>query len=800
MDNPPVHWYRGTDLSGSSIDAEIGTNGTVVGTGLAFDAGSLITDGAAGESSLAFLGSTGGGFTSPAIIDNELAWFAYIQLDAAETSAHLALFTWGDGDDENGEGIGKVVPDGAGGATLAFESVGPSGLARRVASLPGLVPVGEVIPVLFQRTSNELLVYLEPADPITMSYTIGSAQTWGNAPSVVNRAGYFPGGSGPAAGFNGLMSNIMFFAGVVGEDDRVRLFASPTVGTRLALRDATLPDIDESSGQQTFSVATAVNPETGVTLSIIGGEEPDHGTAGVSGLAVTFTPSAVSGDQEDTFGLRATLGEDTADATMAITVVETGTGEDVGEQPNFGVVYGCPWFVGAGAGNNRMRAWGQDPGESFFFYAPYSGRVTSLRFHVRAGPGYSAGNGGVYTIGIRPASASTKRPIGTSWMSRVVGFRVANISGFQVQPAGTAQTIHFVKFPLINFSTGQVTNVGTFNCDSSQVNTALVAGQPYCLVLNNTAPSGNFFSQNVSNQQHGAMMPPTNSRPGFGPTASNLVVDTGGIDPDSAGAVAAKLGGWCPTKVNGVFMDPWPIGTEDGNLKNRAGCALFSLIYEDGTEDLWGTQGSAEGYYHQEVTSVKQMRCRFRPTRGNVTVDGIFVLFGRISSNAGNLVVTLESGPTTDAHHPDSNGTQILQATAAHTLFLQTGGGFDSHTGLGVPVEFPHWVWIPFGQNVTFTNGSQYTVRFSASGSASFITAGAGSWLAHFGETEGRDVATWATWQANRKRPRSMWDDCRDGMENTSNSGSTWIWGSLDTLNRVQGSAAMFPPIAFRVA
>jgi hypothetical protein len=35
--------------------------------------------------------------------------------------------------------------------------------------------------------------------------------------------------------------------------------------------------------------------------------------------------------------------------------------------PNFGVLYGCPWFVGQGAGNNRMRAHGQDHGESFFF-------------------------------------------------------------------------------------------------------------------------------------------------------------------------------------------------------------------------------------------------------------------------------------------------------------------------------------------------------------------------------------------------------------------------------------------------
>ena len=168
----------------------------------------------------------------------------------------------------------------------------------------------------------------------------------------------------------------------------------------------------------------------------------------------------------------------------------------------------------------------------------------------------------------------------------------------------------------------------------------------------------------------------------------------------------------------------------------------------------------------------------------------MFVKAVRGSSGAGNFVVRLESGVTTDAVAPDENGTLIAEASCNANLFLltgpdetidQVGGGSAAGSNSSSRLAIAHWVWIPFAQDHTLTLNQHYVARFLCTGSADVrMHAGNRMGGVFSGATSGRDM-TWTQWVSSRHESREAWEDSKDGMEASSSSGATWqvITGQL---------------------
>lgn len=551
---------------------------------------------------------------------------------------------------------------------------------------------------------------------------------------------------------------------------------------------------DNASNETGFEIDRATNSTfTANLVTNTTGSIPSTGGIG------SFQSTGLSASTTYYYRVRATNAS--GDSSNSNTASATTPAAPPPDLPYMGLYYGTA-FYGNNVGNIRMTA-SSDPAESFFFYAMRSGAVSKLRWHVRAGGpqdtggGYSHGDGGEYTIGIRPADPMTKRPVPNSaWICQLTGFRPDSLTGWD-PTASTWNTSGKGWYFTLDFSTAG----------------SLTAGQPYCIEVRNTHltdPANNWASQNINIAQSWRpnntpnVIPPDYVEPASGPGNSNVTVDSDGIESDALVAPvgpAAKIKGWTPVKRNGDRLDPWPIGTEDAVPKWFAGAPLAGLGYSVGSSMVWsqwGIYGSESGYY-QDITGNHQMRMRFRPTRGDVTVDAIFIHGGRNGTGAGNLVVTIEQGPTTDDHAPDLNGAQIRQVLVDSSLFLNINADntnpatFDhGQASTGDAIEVPHWVGIPLGQNVTFTNGVQYTVRLSATGSANIVMRGSGrgEGTPNYGP-DGRDLS-WVDWQAQREVSREAWDDCRDGPEYSTNGGGSWILGT----NR--GGPTRTMPLVFR--
>lgn len=437
--------------------------------------------------------------------------------------------------------------------------------------------------------------------------------------------------------------------------------------------------------------------------------------------------------------------------------------------PYRGLGYGVAMY-GQIHGNNRMRATATPGGESFFFYAERSGTVTGLQFHTRIGDGYSvpitpgaaAGSYGTYTVQIRPANSTTRRPTAAAPICQLTGWQA---------PGGSSG-----NYPTITFSTTG----------------ALVAGQPYCIVLIRTNTNG-YFSENIfCCASHMAL--PTDSwytEPGRGNAGdSRYVVESASntIEPQNVGATIARVRGWSPHVVGGVAQFPGAVATEDGVLKFRNGWPEIGLIYSDGGVSGWGAWGGEGGTddtfpggaaYRIRVGGAVQIRYRFRVTRQSLVTPGIFLHGCRTNAATDDLIMTLEDGPTTDNHFPASNGTPFETINVPSNMFLNVGTSLNN-VGPGTPWELPHWVYVPWSTPRTLALGSQYTLRIRGTGSASvdFQSSSRADNIGH--SVRGRTL-TWAQWEAQREVSREAFEDCRDGPEYSSNSGSTWT-GTLGFL------------------
>jgi hypothetical protein len=411
-----------------------------------------------------------------------------------------------------------------------------------------------------------------------------------------------------------------------------------------------------------------------------------------------------------------------------------------------------------------MRA-ADDQGESIFFNAERTGVVSSLHWHVRTGDGYSLGNGGTYTIQIRPADPVTKRPIqGSAPICQLTGYQPGNAGGSH-------------EYPEITFATtGQI-----------------VVGQPYCIVVRNTHanPGGNFVSQN-NNVQAGfdsTSQPANYVLPGGGPM-SGIVVASGGIEPDQLGASPAIVKGWTPIRINGTNWTPYPIMTEDGIIRHqRIGPAFAELVYQDGTVTNWGSWGS-ETDYRATINGNNQFRERFRVTRASRTVSGVFIRSARAGDGGGNVLVRLETGPEVDTHAA-GNGTLIEEVSVAASLFLNVAGFERTNEVLANPpsdpLELVHWVWVPFAQNRTLTLGQTYNLRLVPSGcNLRMWCSGRADGTPGFGPAGSSSI--WSAWAANREVSWNAFEDSR-GCQVSTNGGSSWAYGP---------GGAKLSPILFR--
>ena len=457
--------------------------------------------------------------------------------------------------------------------------------------------------------------------------------------------------------------------------------------------------------------------------------------------------------------------------------------------PHRGFLYGNAQSV-HNHGNIQMRNQ-TDYGTSFFFYAEKTGTVTALDLHERISPGYSnrpgAGNHGVYDIEIRPADPATVLPIPSSaYVGRVLNYTPDTGAG----PA---------YYKTVNLTTPA----------------PVIAGQPYAIVYRKK--SGGHFSQNVALQLQffDSTWPVTNYiEPGRGPGAGAIVVErlANTVEYASLGSSPARLRGWSPHRVNGVEQYPLPCAAEGGvRHGRRLGNLELALVYSDGERSLsagWGSTNPAAastfpsgtaGFYRVAVAGAVQARFRFRVTWASRVVSGVFVKGVRGGSGAGNFVVRLESGVTTDVVAPDQNGTLIDEFPVNSNLFLltgpdetidQVGGGSAAGNNSSSRLEIAHWVWIPFDSNPTFTLGQYYVARFYCTGSADVrMHAGQRMGGVFTGATSGRNM-TWTQWVSSRHESREAWEDSKDGMEASSNSGTAWqvITGEC----RTSASAAWF--------
>jgi hypothetical protein len=402
--------------------------------------------------------------------------------------------------------------------------------------------------------------------------------------------------------------------------------------------------------------------------------------------------------------------------------------------PFFGQYYGNATF-GHNSANTQLTS-ATELGTSFFFYAERTGVIDQIFWHRRTGPGYSLGDGGRYTIEIRAANPVTKIPrTGVSAICRVDNILPGN--------PGNA----FVNF-ITNFTIdGQVT-----------------AKQPYCLIWRNTHvnPGNNYFSSNI-NWHHIF----------FDRSDPANYQEPAGADPVNPGTSPTPVRGWTPAIIDGTInWYPWPAKARNGSLHyTRLGPEFTSLRYSDGQWTGFGSWGSGGNYRAQVGRGTANMaRERFRVTRANRVVRGVFIRIPRYNGTTGNLIVRLERGPASDTA---GNGTLIEQVSVPHTAIYDVGNLEDEdQDSASEVVDFVPFLWVPFSQNRTLSVGTIYNLRLSATGNLDCRM-----WCTARTDDQGLgprgSSLTWAQHEAQRQVPWNCWEDSRGFMVST-NSGSSW--------------------------
>lgn len=763
---PTRYWPMG-DAPGITMSAAIGgIGGTWINT---TDLEFGITD----QDSLNWMGFGGGAAPGHGTLATPLQSAAFtalmvIQLDLVKPQ-HVLLTTAGGS--VPGEFSMEVVQDGAGGQKPRVWSVNDSGEAVIFeGTSPGTVPVGTSCALFYVRRSNgtqEVWVVADgAASQIGLTLDSGTPpSSWSAQPAATWYVGTWPSFIPP---LDGVARSLALWNVALPAGDIVALASiNPPIRNVVWARDVDAGEVGVSSSRDHVSLTDAVHPEVGFTPAIT--QQGALGSWGTDGQALTYDAGSTPGT--DTAGRYRITKGGIASPVAALTI-EVGPSPTQEDLPFFGQYYGSAGW-GAGAANLRLRDM-TDQGESFFFYAERTGTVEALHAHARIGEGYSDGDNGSYTVQIRPADPVTKRPIpGSSPVCEVTGW----------EPGTLSTGPHF---PVIEFTTmGQ-----------------LVAKQPYCVVFRRE-DTGGYVSQNVNAVVwHDDSLPIQNyTEPGRGGGVGDILVASGGIEPHEVGTSAAIVAGWTPfvDADDQTLYYPWPIGTEDGALRGRRlGPAFLELVYADGVVTNWGSwgnetglAGSGQGSWRVPISGNKQWRIRFQVSRDTRQVSGVFIRSSRNGSGAGDVRVRLESGPTTDDHFPNENGTLIEEVPVDPNLFLNTGT-FETNVQVfsGSPsglLELVHWVWVPFTSVRTLTLGDQYSLRILCTGTSELIlwSSGRNDQQASF-SPDGRNL-TWAQFMAQRRLSWSAWEDCRDGVEWSQNGGSTW-----------NATSARNPPVLFK--
>jgi hypothetical protein len=481
----------------------------------------------------------------------------------------------------------------------------------------------------------------------------------------------------------------------------------------------------EQGANKSVDVAT---PSSGSSLVVASIDvQPQVGLATPSGDSVVI--SVPAGAALGSYELRYCLRSDVSQARLVdfgrvdFQVVAGTGGQDL---PFFGQYYGAGAF-GRKVGPTFLLAGGDDA-VSVFFWAERTGTITHFRYQRRTGDGYSRGDGGTYTVEIRPADPITLTPLANT-------SPICQISGYQPGNPGNAQAFLTIKFT----STGEVT-----------------AKQPYVLVWRNTGsnPENNYISMN-NNFVWDSTTPDMS-----GPT---------GTDPRSVGTSPVAVSGWSPVWIDGdKEWYPLPNVTRNGEFRIYHGPALMGVRYSDGQ---WAGftfgSGGGGGIYEADIGNPadNQVRVRFKVSRASRTVDGVFLRVPRYNSTSGNLLVTLESGPASDT---SGNGQEIEQVSVSSSVLYDVGGNEDD-TG---KTDKPHFIWVPFTSNHTLTLGNVYSLRLSATGSlhCRVWNQEDNYWGVPDGSSTDDD-----TWEANRVVDWTAWEDAR-GTQRSDDAGATWSY------------------------
>jgi hypothetical protein len=382
-----------------------------------------------------------------------------------------------------------------------------------------------------------------------------------------------------------------------------------------------------------------------------------------------------------------------------------------------GLFYGSP-VVANGHGETNMTV-STASGVSQFFYGPRTGTVTRFRFNRRAGSGYSAGTGGTYTVEIRNADASTKLPITT-------GSPICQLTGYAPGVSGGAPA----SFPVVNFTlTGQLT-----------------FGQPYCVIFRNTHsnPSGNYISMN------------------------NIVHYVFNNDASGGPPPSGMPGSWTPVVVDGKDWYPFPIVARNRILRyRRIGPPILDLGWSDGA---WTGPGLVSGFggTNSRISGSNHFRERFRVTRANRTVRGVWIKIVRLNATSGNVIIRLERGPSSDT---SGNGTIVEQRSFAASHVPNVGASEAwNEVQHSPPFEKLPWIFFQFNSNRTLSRGTTYNLRISSICTTFISTAQRAE---HSNARWSPLSSTWAQHEANRQLPIDSFEDSR-GVMTSTNGGSSW--------------------------
>jgi len=744
MDTPPTRHYRLGDAGSTMVARLGGLNGTWHNSPRTI-AGSLVQNGAGPCTELNALDEnpTYGTILTPITTAAfTVAFFA--QFDSVKGKHVLTTMPA----NEAGGWSAEVMEDGAGGLKPRMYSrtgAASAGAVIYEGTNTGTVPVGDGIWLTYRRNSDGSQTFLVDGVEIGMTLVNGTPPaSWSVPPAGDVYLGAF--GTQTAFPLQGLIQDLVIWDYAVATSDLLSL--------ALARNVVTLEHIDAGNifvdAVATVDLADAAHPKEGITPAVVTAPTLSGVTFDEAGEDIEITVPAGTVEDAD-FGevtiSRGGVTSDPARIDFQVVAQDGGGGGEAADLPFMGLYYGGI-FGGHNAANTKAQT-GTELGESFFFIAPRTATPNRIFWHWRVQtPSYAAGTGGTYTIEIRSANASTRLPhTGVSPICQA-----NNIPGGPV--SSTQGSAHYLIY---NFTTiGQLT-----------------AGQPYALVWRNTHsnPGSNYVSTNISN--HITFADATDPANYDEPS---------GINPESVGSSPAAVRGWNPVSTNGQLWYPWPSKATNGTLRySRMGPMFAALGYSDGE---WTGFGGGWGgnhnttVYRPAISGSNRARVRFHVTRATRVVSGVYVRAFRVNTNAGNLVVRLESGGSDTA-----SGTLVEEVSVNSTLLYNAGASeIYNEIQQGSALDFIHWVWVPFTQNRTLTEGQFYNLVLYASGSASMAIRGSSrsDALPSLGPS-GRTL-TWNQWDggapglgaAQRRIEMEAWEDSRVGCEVSTNGGSSW--------------------------